>query len=157
MNSQEERERLKEQYKEHYRKMMDAKERLNRSRKTRNIADALHNMDKSDLFNTVDEFLHKLRSKLAHVEARLDVAMDDLTTKNEDVITPEQEDTMRKHRAEETLKQVKAEMGLLYSEIEQQAEDIRVKKTIGPEQVIEEKHSEAIPPEKKSESKKSPE
>lgn len=131
-DSRKDRERLKEEYKEHYRKMREAKERLNRNRKTRNIAGALQDMDTSAMMDTFDDFLFKVKSKLATVEARLDVAMDSLLDEEEPgAKEQERDEELSKARARETLKQVKAEMGMLYSEIEQQASAMSVQKTIG--------------------------
>lgn len=131
-DSREERERLKEEYKEHYRKMRDTKERLSRVQKKKNITDALKNMDTSQLMDTFDDFLFKVKSKMANVEARLDVAMDSLVSVDDDFEAAEQRDEeLRKEQAKETLRQAKIEMGLLYSEIERQADAIKVEKTIG--------------------------
>lgn len=131
-NSREERERLKEEYKEHYRKIRDIKERLSRSEKTRNISEALKNMDTSKVTDTFDEFLYKVKSKIANVEARLDVAMDSLAESDEDFMQEQERDEeLQRAKAKETLKQAKIEMGLLYSQIEQQADSMRVEKTIG--------------------------
>lgn len=131
-DSRKDRERLKEEYKEHYRKMREARERLNRNRKTRNIAGALQDMDTSAMMETFDDFLFKVKSKLATVEARLDVAMDSLLEEEEaELKEQERDEELSKARARETLKQVKAEMGMLYSEIEQQASAMSVRKTIG--------------------------
>lgn len=132
-DSRKDRERLKEEYKEHYRKMREAKERLNRNRKTRNIAGALQDMDTSAMMDTFDDFLFKVKSKLATVEARLDVAMDSLLEEDQEMEEQERDEELSKARARETLKQVKAEMGMLYSEIEQQASAMSVRKTIGSE------------------------
>ena len=131
-DSREERERLKEQYKEHYRKMRDAKERLYRTEKTNNISEALRNMDTSQLSETFDEFLYKVKSKLTSVEARLEVAMDSLADDDLDTVSEaERDEELRKAKAKETLRQAKIEMGLLYSEIEKQARSMNVQKTIG--------------------------
>lgn len=131
-DSREEREKLKEEYKEHYRKLRDVKERLARSQKTKNISEALKNMDTTQLTETFDDFLYKVKSKIANVEARLDVAMDSLATSDEDIEAEmEREEALRKAKAKETLRQAKIEMGLLYTEIEQQADSMSVEKTIG--------------------------
>lgn len=133
-NSREERERLKEEYKEHYRKMREAKERLNRTRKTRNIAQALRDMDTSQVMDSFDDFLTSVKTKIATVEARLDVAMDSLDEGPDSPVGEmERDEELNRVRARETLKQVKVEMGMLYSEIEQQASALDVSKTIGPE------------------------
>lgn len=131
-DSQDKRERLKKEYKEHYRKIREVKERLARSEKTKNISDALKNMDTSQLTDTFDEFLFKVKSKIANVEARLDVAMDSLSEPEDDITAEiERDEELKKEKAKETLRQAKIEMGLLYNEIEQQADSMSVEKTIG--------------------------
>lgn len=135
-NSREDRERLKEEYKEHYRKMREAKERLNRAKKTRNITEALRNMDTSEVMNSFDDFLYSVKSKIASVEARLEVAMDSLSSEEEtgaagSLKEMERDEELKKEKAKETLRQVKIEMGMLYNEIERHADNIRVEKTIG--------------------------
>lgn len=131
-DGQEKRERLKEEYKKHYRKIKDAKERFARSQRSKKITDALNDMDTSQLTDTFDEFLFKVKSKIANVEARLDVAIDSLASSEEDVMQEQEHDEeLKKAKAKETLRQAKIEMGLLYSEIEQQADSLEVNKTIG--------------------------
>jgi len=144
-DSRSERERLKEEYKTHYRKMREVKERASRARKTQNITDALRNMDKSQMLDSFDDFLYSVKHKLASVEARLDVAMEGLED-NSSVKEEELDEEMRKSKAKDTLKQVKLEMGLLYKEIEEQADTIQVNKTIGSG-----KASEDVSPFKSSE------
>jgi len=153
-DSREDREKLKEEYKQHYRKIREVKERLARSQKTQNISDALKNMDTTQLTDTFDEFLYKVKSKIANVEARLDVAMDSLAMSEDDALAEaERDEEMKKERAKETLRQAKIEMGLLYTEIEQQADSMSVEKTIGTKRTDEEKAEDA-PVEKKDNSKK---
>lgn len=131
-DSRSERERLKEEYKVHYRKMREIKERASRAKRTQNIASALKSMDKTEMLNSFDDFLYSVKHKLASVEARLDLAMDSLTDENEDKISQqEMDEEIRKSKAKDTLRQVKLEMGLLYNEIEEQANNIKVNKTIG--------------------------
>jgi hypothetical protein len=43
----------------------------------------------------------------------------------------ELDEELKKQKAKETLKQVKAEMGMLYNEIEKHADEIKTEKTIG--------------------------
>lgn len=89
-------------------------------------------MDTSQMMESVDDFLNSLKHKLASVEARLDVAMDSLTLEEQLEETEKQlDEEMSRNRAKDTLKQLKMEMGLLYKEIEQQADHIQVEKTIG--------------------------
>lgn len=131
-DSRNERERLKEEYKSHYRKMRATKERLSRAKKTQNITKALKDMDKGQMLDTFDDMLFSVKNKVAQVEARLDVAMEGLSDEQASRSTEQElDEEMQKEQAKETLRQVKLEMGLLYDEIEQQAEAIDVKKTVG--------------------------
>lgn len=133
-DSRKQRERLKEEYKEHYRKMRETKERLNRAKKTHSIKEALRNMDTSEMMETFDDILFNVKSKLASVEARLEVAMDSLSDDehtNEGMDEQQRDEELKKARARETLKQVKLEMGKLYNEIEKQASSMQIEKTIG--------------------------
>tara|TARA_R110000868_G_scaffold410693_5_gene699826 strand:+ start:1948 stop:2412 length:465 start_codon:yes stop_codon:yes gene_type:complete len=134
--SEQERERLKEEYKDHYRRIKEAKERLKHTEQKGKIAQALNNMNADNLLDSVDEFLGKVKDKVNFAEARLDVAMDSLDeddpTSTAGKIKQEELDAeLKKKKAKETLQQVKAEMGMLYSEIEKHAEEIRAEKTIG--------------------------
>lgn len=129
-NSEQERERLKEEYKEHYRKIRDTKEKLRRSKYVRNVNEALQHMNADELLASVDEFLGKVRTKMSMIEARLDVAMESMLEEQDDV--SELDEEMKKENARQSLRKIKAEMGLLYREIEKQAEELHAEKTIGP-------------------------
>lgn len=132
---EEDRERLKEEYKDHYRRIKEAKERLKRAEQKGKISQAVHNMNADGLLESVDEFLGKVREKVTHVEARLEVAMDSLededTTAASKIKKEELDEELKRQKAKQTLKQVKAEMGMLYNEIEKHADEIRTEKTIG--------------------------
>lgn len=135
-SGEEERERLKEEYKEHYRKIKEAKERLKATEKKGKIAQALNNMNTDELLGSVDEFLGKVREKVNFSEAKFDIAMDslddeDISDTAQKARQQEHEEEIKKQKAKDTLKQVKAEMGMLYSEIEKTADEIHAKKTIG--------------------------
>jgi hypothetical protein len=83
---------------------------------------------------SVDEFLGKVRDKVTHAEARLDVAMDSMDEDSEletEIKNEQHEAELKKQKAKQTLQQVKAEMGMLYSEIEKTADEIKTEKTIG--------------------------
>ena len=137
--NEQERERLKQEYKEHYQRIKEAKERLKQTEKTSKIQQALNNMNADSILDSVDEFLGKVQDKVIGAEARLDVAMDNLNEDDDLEETKpmskaeklEVEEQLRKQRAQEALKQMKLEMGMLYSEIEKQADEIRAHKTIG--------------------------
>lgn len=81
--SEEERERLKQEYKEHYRRIKEIKERGKRAEQKGKIAQAVNNMNPDSLLESVDEFLGKVRDKVTHAEARLDVAMDSMDEDSE--------------------------------------------------------------------------
>lgn len=131
-SSREDRERLKEEYKEHYRKIRQAKGKLRSSEYAKKAGDAVRNMNADELLNSVDHFLGKLRYKMASIEAKLDVAMEDILG-DEELIQAERdhEEEMKKEKARDTLKQIKMEMGMLYDDLEKQAEEMNVKKTVG--------------------------
>lgn len=132
---EQDRERLKEEYKEHYRRIKEAKERLKRAEQKGKISQAVQNMNADSILESVDEFLGKVRDKVTHVEARLDVDMDNLedetSASGSKVKRQELDEELKKQKAKQTLKQVKAEMGMLYNEIEKHAEEIKTEKTIG--------------------------
>jgi len=130
-SSREERERLKEEYKDHYRKIRDAGEKLRSSRYAKKASDALQQMQADDLLESVDHFLGKVRYKMASIEARLDLAMDDILNSDEDD-EAERDLQLKKEKAKDSLQQIKREMGMLYDDLEQQAEQMQVKKTVGP-------------------------
>ena len=133
--NEEERERLKQEYKEHYQRIKDAKEKLKRSQQTAKIKQALDKMNPDALLDSVDDFLGKVQEQVSGVEARLDVAMDNLSDDDASGESLEEklkrEEEMKKIKAREALKQMKIEMGMLYSEIEKTAEEIKAHKTIG--------------------------
>lgn len=138
-NSEQEREKLKEEYKEHYRKIREAKEKLRRSKYVKNVNDAMQQMNADELLSSVDEFLGKVRTKMVHLESRLDVAMDQFL---DNEVQEESDEQIRKERARDTLNQIKMEMGLLYSELERQAGELNVSKTVGKKTSSDEEQTE---------------
>lgn len=127
--SEKERERLKEEYKDHFRKMKDAGEKIRRNRYIKNVNEALHQMDTSELLSSFDHFLGQVRSKMALIEARLDVAVEEILQTSE--LDEELDAEMRKQKAKESLKKIKTDMGMLYRDIEKQAEEYKAEKTVG--------------------------
>ena len=128
--SEQEREKLKEEYKEHYRKIRDAKEKVRRSRYVKNVSDAVQNMNADDLLDSVDEFLGKVRNRMTSIEARLEVAMDQFTEDHDD-LDEELDKELKRQQARDTLREIKHEMGLLYNDLEKQAGELNVDKTVG--------------------------
>jgi len=93
-------------------------------------------MDASGLLSSADQFLDQVRQKMVMMEARLDVAIDQLLhSDSADTVTDEEtaafEDSLRKKKASETLNTIKRDMGLLYRELEEQADEYRAEKTVG--------------------------
>lgn len=131
-SSREDRERLKEEYKEHYRKIRQAKQKLRSSEYAKKAGDAVRSMNADELLNSVDHFLGKLRYKMASIEAKLDVAMEDILGDEKEQADLDHEEELKKEKAKDTLRQIKMEMGMLYDDLEQQAEEMNVKKTVGP-------------------------
>ena len=113
--------------------MRETKERYKRAQKKKNIVDALKNMDSDELMESFDSFLFEVQSKVARAEARLDVALESLdeSESSAGIKEMENEEALKKAKARDTLKKLKNEMGMLYSELERQAEAIDVEKTIG--------------------------
>lgn len=129
-SSHNDRERMKEEYKDHYRRIREAKEKLRSSSYAKKAGDAVRQMNADELLNSVDHFLGKLKYKMASIESKLDVAMDDILADDEQM-KDDLDEEMKKEKAKDTLRQIKQEMGMLYDDLEQQAEDMNVKKTVG--------------------------
>lgn len=126
--------KLKEEYKEHYRRIREVKEKLRRSKSVQNISNAMQKMNTDELLETVDYFLDKVKNKVAVFEARLDLAIDNLMQEDtlEKKTDLELDEELRKEKARESLKKMKIEMGLLYEELEKKAMELQVDKTVGP-------------------------
>jgi phage shock protein A len=140
MNEQE-RQRLKEEYKDHYKQIRKAKEQLKQAQRQKKVTDALQGMSGSDMFEVFDDMLYKIKHKITSAEARLEVALEDLETDDAfdssaqagqtNISDQQAEEIVRRQRAKDTIKQVKAEMGMLYTELEEQASRINTEKTVG--------------------------
>ncbi|TVQ66977.1 MAG: hypothetical protein EA360_03795 [Balneolaceae bacterium] len=128
-SSEKDRERLKEEYKDHYRKIRETKEKFRRAGMVQNVNQALQRMNSDELLSSVDHFLGNVRDKMSHIEAKIDVAMDDFMSR--DTTTEELDEELKREKARNTLKKIKREMGLLYSDIEKQARELNTSKTVG--------------------------
>jgi len=131
-SSEKDRERLKEEYKDHYRKIRETKEKLRRTGMVQNVNQALQRMNSDELLSSVDHFLGNVRDKMTHLEAKIDVAMDDFMSR--DTTSEELDEELKREKARKTLKKIKREMGLLYSDIEKQARELNTSKTVGTTQ-----------------------
>jgi phage shock protein A len=127
LDSRSERERLKEEYKAHYRQILETRKQIEDYKRKQRIVDALDKMNAGGILESMENMLHKIREKVAMAEARIEVASD----QQEKVLSPEDEALIEKHRARETLQQIKLEMGLLQDEIDDQVKQLQADKTVG--------------------------
>lgn len=118
-SSQEERERLKEEYKAHYRSIQQTRKKLAESERMAKIARTLQDMNADHLLEGMDSVLKTVREKIELAEAKLELAMEGRA---------EPPDTT----PAETVRRVKAEMGLLQDELDAQVQAMTTRKTLGP-------------------------
>jgi SPX domain protein involved in polyphosphate accumulation len=129
MSGEEERNRLKEEYKAHYLKIRELKNKLAEAERVKKITNAVQQINPQGLIDQFDEALDKVREKVFIAEAKLDMAMESADA--DDHVSPADEETLRKQRASETLKQMKMELGMLNDAIEEQAANHPAQKTLG--------------------------
>lgn len=121
MTSQEERDRLKEEYKAHYRSIQDTRKKLAESERVAKIAKTLRDMNADHLLESTDTVLRTVREKIEIAEVKLDMAMQ--ARDAQDI-----EETSQ----QETVKRIRHDMGLLQDEMEQTVKAIKADKTLGP-------------------------
>jgi|AntRauMFilla1563_2_1112583.scaffolds.fasta_scaffold00383_4 hypothetical protein len=128
MNAQEQRDKLKEIYKEHYRSIKESKEKLASLEPKKRIMDALNDMKNSAFMEDVDHMIDSVRESAYKAEAKIEQALDDQFEKEVD---EEREQILKKHKAKATVDELKAQMGDVYNENEAKAKDMHATKTIG--------------------------
>ncbi len=136
---QEEYDRLKEVYKDHYRKIGELKKKLSDVHRMDRVNRALEQMNPDNLMENFDLALLKLREKMAIAEARISMALHGIDEENpvssDTGAEPvEKEEELRKSKARQTLEELKSQMGVLQQEVEEKARSISNKnrnKTIG--------------------------
>lgn len=132
MGSKEDRERLKEEYKDHYRAIRDARKRVAESEKMAKITSALENMNADKLMESFDHMMHKVREKIEIAEAKLDMAMD---SRKEQRLDDAFDELERKRKTSEILHKMRSEMGLMQTEMDEQLKQMHdSEKTLGPVQ-----------------------
>jgi chromosome segregation ATPase len=129
VNSREERERLKEEYKEHYRAILESKKKLEQYERKAKIIKALEQIDPKPVFDSLQNALGKLKEKVAHAEARYETWMDDANDANAQV---EAEEFSQQQRAKDTIRMLRAEMGSLEEELDRKVSRIERSKTVEP-------------------------
>lgn len=115
---QSEYERIKNEYKVHYQKLKELKNRVAQAKHTQRIREAIQDMDPKPVLESVDEMVTVIREKVAQLEAKLSIALDSAlesqAQQEEDSLTPEKrveyELTLKKQQAKETIAKLKAEM-----------------------------------------------
>jgi hypothetical protein len=128
-----ERERLKEEYKDHFRKMRDTRERVKEAVGYQKISKALNDMNTDAVFDTMGEMVDSLKDKIALAEAKLEIALEsyrDVETESEPA--PADPEAVKKAEAKKAIQQIKMEMGMVYKDLEKEAEALREQqKTMG--------------------------
>lgn len=122
MTSQDERERLKEEYKAHYRSIQETRKKLAESERVANIARTLRDMNADHLFESMDSVLRTVREKIEIAEVKLEMAMNERDS----------QDQTEAESPKELVKRIRMDMGLLQDEMEATVRDIKANKTIGP-------------------------
>jgi len=122
MTSQDERDRLKEEYKAHYRSIQETRKKLAESERVAKIARTLRDMNADHLLESMDSVLRTVREKIEIAEVKLEMAMNERDSQEQvDAESPK-----------EVVKRIRMDMGLLQDEMEATVRDIKANKTIGP-------------------------
>ena len=130
---------LKDSYKAHYRKINELKKKLAEVKRMDKINSALDQMKPDELMGSFDQLVHNLKDKISIAEAKISMALDSLASDSltdDDKLSSkikeaENDDFIRRQKAEETLNMLKSEMGMLHEEIEEEAKSLKAEKTIG--------------------------
>jgi SPX domain protein involved in polyphosphate accumulation len=128
MNGEEERNRLKEEYKAHYLKIKELKQKLAEAERVKKIREAMHQIDPQGIIDQFDQALDKVREKVFDAEARLDMALENRADEQDQM---DHDEALQKQRAAETMRQMKMELGYLNDAIEEQASTLNSTKTLG--------------------------
>lgn len=150
MSGEEERNRIKEEYKDHYRKIKELKQKLAEAERVKKLTNAMNQINPQGIIDQFDEALDKVRHSIFAAEAKLDVAMESADA--DDKISPTDEETLRKQKASETMKQMKMELGMLNDAIEEQAANMPAAKTLGKKSASNEDLSNPLSPNTSSKS-----
>ena len=129
MSGEEERNRLKEEYKAHYLKIRELKNKLAEAERVKKLTNAVNQINPQGLIDQFDEALDKVKEKIFTAEAKLEMAIESADAS--DTIDPVDEEALRKQKASDTMKQMKMELGMLNDAIEEQAANLPAQKTLG--------------------------
>jgi len=129
MDSRQERERLKEEYKEHYRSIRESRKKLEQYERKAKIAGALEQIDPTPVIDGLHSALGKLREKVTMAEARLEVYLDEHIPKDAKAIE-EAEAFEQKEKVRNSLDAIRKEMSQLEQEADEKAAKLSGEKTI---------------------------
>ncbi|MFW6347877.1 MAG: hypothetical protein ACOC2C_04620 [Cyclonatronaceae bacterium] len=112
MNSQEERQRLKEEYKAHYRQMLEQKKKLGQQQRLAQLVQQVREIDAAPVLARVQQSLGSLQEQLAKAEARLQVYLEDENAGPEpsEQAAAEAEAFSRKQAARDLIQSIRREM-----------------------------------------------
>jgi hypothetical protein len=129
MGSQEDRERLKEEYKEHYRAIRELRKKAAESERMAKITSALENVNAEQILESFDNVLNKVREKIEIAEAKLEMAIDSQLNDHHD---EELREIENKRKAQETIQKFKSDMRGLDNILEEKVQQIeKMEKTLG--------------------------
>jgi len=132
--SREERERLKQEYKEHYKQLLEQKKRLAAYERKAKVMQSLREMDPNPVLESFQGALQAVRERIVQAEARLEVYLDHNASSDGGGAGLEQvqaaEDFTRKQKAADLMSQIRAEMGTIERDIETRAGSLKSEKTI---------------------------
>ncbi len=133
--SREERERLKQEYKEHYKQLLEQKKRLAAYERKAKVMQSLREIDPNPVLESFQGALQAVRERIVQAEARLEVYLDHNASKEGGASLEEiqaAEDFTRKQKAADLLSEIRAEMGTIERDLESRADSLNSEKTMQP-------------------------
>lgn len=128
----EERERLKEEYKQHYRQILEHKKQLAAAERKSRVLRSIQDMDTRPVLESVQDALGAVRERIAQAEARLDVWLENRDDSGTDSSLAAEEVARfeQKQKASQLLSQIKSEMGTIERNLDEKAATLGASKTI---------------------------
>ncbi len=139
--SREERERLKQEYKEHYRQLLEQKKKLAAYERKARIMKSLEAIDPSPVLHSFQNALQTVREKITLAESRLETWMDHQQGEEAAPPPPDAEEVIRKEQAGQLVRQIRAEMGVIERDLEDTASGMKSEKTVYSQHLSEKKRS----------------
>lgn len=120
MDSRQDRERLKEEYKEHFRSIRDTRKKIEQYERKAKIVAALEKVDPTPVLDGLHVALGKLREKVTMAEARLEVYLDENIPKDAKA-KEEAEAFEQKEKIRKSLEAIRKEMSHLETQTQEKA------------------------------------